>query len=148
MRCYGKQLLVFLIVLLVSGVSAFGQQKPVRKITNIAGDLYRFQNRFHFSVFLVTPAGIIATDPINADAAQWLKAELKKRFNQPVKYLIYSHDHPDHSSGGQIFADTAVAAAQYRGVVPEHSTPPSGKLKKRTLWQGRDIQNFLCRSKR
>jgi len=114
MRRYGKQLLVFLIVLLVSGVSAFGQQKPVRKITNIAGDLYSFQNSFHFSVFLVTRAGIIATDPINADAARWLKAELKKRFNQPVKYLIYSHDHADHSSGGEVFADTAVVVAHER----------------------------------
>ncbi len=114
MRRYGKQLLVFLIVLLISGVSAFGQQQPVRKITNIAGDLYRFQNRFHFSVFLVTRAGIIATDPINADAARWLKTELKKRFNQPVKYLIYSHDHADHSSGGEVFSDTAVVVAHER----------------------------------
>ncbi len=111
MRWYGKQLLVFLIVLLASGVSAFGQQKPVRKITNIAGDLYRFQNRFHFSVFLVTRAGVIATVPINADAARWLKTELKKRFNNPVKYLFYSHDHADNSSGGEVFADTAVVVA-------------------------------------
>ncbi len=114
MQRFGKQLVVFLIVLLVSGVSAFGQQKPVRKITKIAGDLYRVQNMFHFSVFLVTPAGIIATDPINADAASWLKAELKKRFNQPVKFLVYSHDHPDHISGGEIFADTAVVVAHER----------------------------------
>jgi glyoxylase-like metal-dependent hydrolase (beta-lactamase superfamily II) len=69
---------------------------------------------FHVSVFLVTPAGIIATDPINADAAKWLKAELKKRFNQPVKFLIYSHDHPDHISGGEVFADTAVVVAHER----------------------------------
>ncbi len=114
MRYLGKQLLVFFIILLVSGVSAFGQQKPVRKITKIAGDLYRFQNRFHVSVFLVTRDGIIATDPINADAAKWLKAELKKRFNQPVKYLIYSHDHADHISGGEVFADTAVVVAHER----------------------------------
>ena len=114
MQRYGRQLVVFLIVLLVSGVSAFGQQKPVRKITKIAGDLYRFQNRFHVSVFLVTPDGIIATDPINADAARWLKAELKKRFNQAVKFLIYSHDHRDHISGGEVFANTAVVVAHER----------------------------------
>ena len=29
-----------------------------RAITHIAGDLYRFQNNFHFSVFLVTPEGV------------------------------------------------------------------------------------------
>ena len=76
--------------------AAVAQQAPKRAISKIAGDLYRFKNNFHFSVFLVTPDGVIATDPINKDAAGWLKAEIKKRFNQPVKYLILSHDHPDH----------------------------------------------------
>jgi len=86
-------------------------QPPVREITQIAGEVYRFRNNNHFSVFAVTPAGIIATDPINAEAAQWLKAELHKRFSQPVKCLIYSHDHADHISGGEVFADTATVVA-------------------------------------
>jgi glyoxylase-like metal-dependent hydrolase (beta-lactamase superfamily II) len=86
-------------------------QAPVREITQIAGELYRFRNNNHYSVFAVTPAGIIATDPINAEAAQWLKAELHKRFSQPIKYLIYSHDHADHISGGEVFADTATVVA-------------------------------------
>jgi len=84
---------------------------PVREITPIAGEVYRFRNNNHYAVFAVTPAGIIATDPINAEAAQWLKAELQKRFSQPVKYLIYSHDHTDHISGGEVFADTAIVVA-------------------------------------
>jgi glyoxylase-like metal-dependent hydrolase (beta-lactamase superfamily II) len=84
---------------------------PVREITPIAGDLYRFQNNNHYAIFAVTPVGIIATDPINAEAAQWLKAELHKRFAQPVKYLIYSHDHADHIAGGEVFADTAIVVA-------------------------------------
>jgi glyoxylase-like metal-dependent hydrolase (beta-lactamase superfamily II) len=86
-------------------------QAPVREITKIAGEVYRFRNQNHYSVFAVTPAGIIATDPINAEAAQWLKAELQRRFNQPVKYLIYSHDHADHIAGGEVFADTATVVA-------------------------------------
>ena len=99
-------------------------QDTTREITNIAGDLYRFQNNFHFSVFLVTPEGVIATDPINEEAAEWLKAEIASRFNQPVKYLIYSHHHADHASGGAVFADTAtfighenmIAATEAQGV--------------------------------
>ena len=78
-------------------------QETKRAITQIAGDLYRFQNNFHFSVFLVTPDGVIATDPINAEAAEWLKAEIKSRFNQPIRYVVYSHDHGDHVSGGEVF---------------------------------------------
>jgi len=86
-------------------------QPPVREITQIAGEIYRFRNNNHYSIFAVTPAGIIATDPINAEAAKWLQAELQKRFAQPIKYLIYSHDHADHSAGGEVFADTAVVVA-------------------------------------
>jgi len=85
-----------------------------RAITHIAGDLYRFQNNFHFSVFLVTPNGVIATDPINAKAATWLEAEIDKRFDRPLRYLVLSHDHADHSSGGEVFADTAMVIAHYR----------------------------------
>lgn len=84
---------------------------PVREISKIAGEVYRFRNNNHFSVFAVTPAGVIATDPINADAARWLKAELAQRFRQPVRYLVYSHDHADHISGGEVFADTALVVA-------------------------------------
>ncbi|MCZ6763324.1 MAG: MBL fold metallo-hydrolase [Alphaproteobacteria bacterium] len=87
--------------------TAQAQEGPTRAITQIAGDLYRFQNNRHYSVFLVTPDGIIATDPINEEAATWLKAELDKRFGVPVKYVIYSHHHGDHASGGAVFADTA-----------------------------------------
>ncbi len=98
------------VLVYLTGAVAWAQE-PERAITRIAGDLYRFQNNFHFSVFLVTPEGVIATDPVNAEAAAWLKNEIAKRFGQTVKYLILSHDHADHSSGGEVFADTAVVVA-------------------------------------
>jgi glyoxylase-like metal-dependent hydrolase (beta-lactamase superfamily II) len=90
---------------------AAAQDEVKREITNIAGDLYRFQNNFHVSVFLVTPEGVIATDPVNAEAATWLEAEIRERFGQEIRYLVLSHDHPDHSSGGEVFADTAIVVA-------------------------------------
>jgi glyoxylase-like metal-dependent hydrolase (beta-lactamase superfamily II) len=87
-------------------------QNPVREITQIAGEVYRFRNNNHYSVFAVTPAGIIATDPINAAAATWLKDELKKRWpDKPIKFVVYSHDHADHISGGEVWADTATVVA-------------------------------------
>ena len=103
--------LALLMTLIPRAQAQTPAQAPVREITQIAGELYRFRNNNHYAVFAVTPAGIIATDPINAEAAQWLKAELHKRFPQPVKYVIYSHDHADHISGGEVFADTATVVA-------------------------------------
>lgn len=100
----------FTLSLIVSGIlvsTVASAQDAKRSITKIAGDLYRFENNFHRSVFLVTSEGIILIDPINSDAAQWLKKELKTRFGKSVRYLVYSHDHADHISGGEVFTDTA-----------------------------------------
>lgn len=101
-------------------------RKTIRKITQIEGNLYRFQNNFHYSVFAVTSAGVIATDPINAEAAQWLLAEIKKRFNQPVRYVIYSHDHRDHVAGGEVFKKagaTIIAHRRAKAVIEGEKRP-------------------------
>ncbi len=98
----------------VSCVAALGfiqlataQQAPTRAIDNVTGDLYRAVNNAHRTVFLVTSEGIILADPIGTEFATWLKAELAERFDVPVRYVLYSHFHDDHASGGAVFADTA-----------------------------------------
>ena len=88
-----------------SGAHAQQQQQAQREITQVAGDLYRFQNNFHVSVFLVTPEGVIVTDPIDAEAAAWLREQIGERFDQPIRYAIYSHDHADHIAGGEVFKE-------------------------------------------
>jgi glyoxylase-like metal-dependent hydrolase (beta-lactamase superfamily II) len=87
--------------------TAEAQQPPARGIVNITGQLYRAQNNNHYTVFLVTPEGIIMSDPINRDFARWLKAEYATRFKVPVRYVLYTHRDWDHASGGVVFADTA-----------------------------------------
>jgi glyoxylase-like metal-dependent hydrolase (beta-lactamase superfamily II) len=99
----------FLILLLVPTLGLTATVN--RDIIPIAGDVYRFQNNFHFSILMVTDEGVLVTDPIDSDAATWLKSEIKKRFDKPVKYLVYSHDHRDHIAGGEVFADAATVIA-------------------------------------
>jgi glyoxylase-like metal-dependent hydrolase (beta-lactamase superfamily II) len=113
MRARHGLLLATLVIGLAVIPASWAQSPPapVREITKIAGEVYRFRNANHYSILAVTPAGVIATDPINADAARWLRAEIARRFNQPVRYLVYSHDHADHIAGGEVFADTAVVVA-------------------------------------
>jgi glyoxylase-like metal-dependent hydrolase (beta-lactamase superfamily II) len=104
-----KGVLLFPSVLLALAVSAAAQQAaaPTRGIVNVTGQLYRAQNDNHYTVFVVTPEGIIMSDPINRDFARWLKGELATRFKVPVRYVLYTHRDWDHASGGVVFADTA-----------------------------------------
>lgn len=80
-------------------------QAGKRGIENVKGDVYRFQNSFHYAIFVETEDGIVVTDPINADAVEWLKAEIAKRFDKPVTHMVLSHYHGDHASGGEAWGD-------------------------------------------
>lgn len=77
-------------------------------IRHIKGQLYQFSNGTHQAMFVVTDDGIALTDPLSYPVASWLKKELQQRFNKPVRYVIYSHSHPDHVYGGQVFDEPGV----------------------------------------
>ena len=80
---------------------------PVYELTQLEGDLYHATSDTHATLVLLTPEGAILADPLNPGFAEWLKSELSTRFNTTVRYLLYSHHHWDHASGGAVFADTA-----------------------------------------
>ena len=105
---WNRALLAMAVLAAASVTTAAAQ---TREITQIKDDLYLFRNNAHLAAFLVTNEGVIATDPINEDAANWLKAEIAERFDSDIKYVIYSHSDADHVSGGQVFADTATVVA-------------------------------------
>jgi glyoxylase-like metal-dependent hydrolase (beta-lactamase superfamily II) len=88
------------------------EPRPDDEITKLADDVYLFRHKFHQSIFITTPKGVIVTDPISSDAAAWLKAKIKTLTDQPVRYVIYSHHHNDHITGGSVFADTALFVSQ------------------------------------
>ena len=98
---------------LVPGLTAqqrsFYQQTTYKgqEIGNLTGSVYYARMDDYVSVFMVTGDGIILVEPIGTEFATWLKAEIDRRFHVPVKYVIYSHSHWDHASGGAVYADTA-----------------------------------------
>jgi glyoxylase-like metal-dependent hydrolase (beta-lactamase superfamily II) len=108
--------------------TAEAQQKPPQRgIVNITGQLYRAQNDNHYTVFLVTPEGIIMSDPINRDFSRWLKGEMASRFKVPVRYVLYTHSDWDHASGGVVFADTAEFVGHRNmlaSLAPPRGNPP------------------------
>ncbi|HEX2336463.1 MAG TPA: MBL fold metallo-hydrolase, partial [Hyphomicrobiaceae bacterium] len=84
--------------------------RPAIETTKVPGtdNVYIFRNVNHQAMFIVTKAGVIATDPVaygKPTGGQSYVDEIKKVTDKPIKYLIYSHHHFDHIAGGKAFKD-------------------------------------------
>jgi glyoxylase-like metal-dependent hydrolase (beta-lactamase superfamily II) len=83
--------------------------QPPYATTKVEGtdNVYIFRYGGHQSMFIVTPAGVIATDPIGErrPAAKAYIEEIRKITKAPIKYVVYSHSHFDHIAGGKPFKD-------------------------------------------
>src|SRR5712675_1558833 len=82
---------------------------PPYATTKVEGtdNVYIFRYGGHQSMFIVTKAGVIATDPIGErrPAAKAYIEEIQKITKAPIKYVVYSHSHYDHIAGGKPFKD-------------------------------------------
>ena len=101
---------------------ALAQQPPAPPTfatTKVEGteNVYVFRYMNHQSMFVVTPAGVIATDPISYGRPQAAVAyleEIRKITKAPIKYLVYSHHHYDHIAGGKVFKDAGAKVVAHK----------------------------------
>ena len=83
---------------------------PLFATTKVDGTegVYVFRYQGHQAMFIVTPEGVIATDPIGERRPQAVTtyiAEIRKITQAPIRYVVYSHSHYDHIAGGKAFKD-------------------------------------------
>ena len=63
--------------------------------------------------FLVTDEGVLVVDSgTSPEAGRLVMAEIAKKTDKPVKYLVLTHYHGDHTFGLQAFPSSTVIIAQ------------------------------------
>jgi len=92
---------------------------PLFSTTKVEGtdNVYIFRYQGHQAMFIVTPDGVIATDPIGRYRPQAVTTyldEIKKITSAPVRYVIYSHHHYDHIAGGKPFKDAGATFVAHK----------------------------------
>ncbi len=56
--------------------------------------------------FIVGTEGVLVTESGGSLAdGRWLRAEIRKRTDKPIRYVVLSHVHPDHCFGAAAFAE-------------------------------------------
>ncbi len=122
------RLLLSIVAAVAFATPAVGQLPPGMKpfeTTKVADGVYTFRYLFHRNMFIVTDEGVIVTDPMSPLAAKTLRAEIAKVTDQPVEYVVYSHEHWDHISGGQIFQDEGARFISHARCIDEFKRNPS-----------------------
>jgi glyoxylase-like metal-dependent hydrolase (beta-lactamase superfamily II) len=99
--------------------TAQAQQPPVISTTKVDGtdNVYIFRYGGAQSIFIVTPQGVIATDPISQrrPAKPYIDA-IEAVTKAPIKYVVYSHTHFDHIAGGKPFKDKGAVFVAHQNV--------------------------------
>jgi glyoxylase-like metal-dependent hydrolase (beta-lactamase superfamily II) len=86
--------------------SLVNAQEQEAKTKEIADNVYTFTtNGEYISMFVVTEAGVMVFETVNTLHAKAMVAAIKQITDKPIKYAFHSHNHWDHSSGGQVFLD-------------------------------------------
>ncbi len=99
-------LLVFLIVMLLGSINSATSQSLPENVGQISENIYSYTaDGEYFSMFVVTSEGVIAIESINSMHAKGMVEAIGQITKLPIKYLLHSHNHWDHASGGQVFKD-------------------------------------------
>ena len=72
-------------------------------IRMLRNDVGIFTERGGTIAFLLSKDGIVVIDAQFPDTAQHLIDDLKKRSNNPFRYLLNTHHHMDHTAGNIAF---------------------------------------------
>lgn len=111
-----KRLVCTLVLLL--GLPAFAQQQDFSKVkikvTHVAGAVYMLQGAGGNIGASVGEDGIVIVDDQFAPLADRIQAALKGIADKPVRFVINTHWHFDHTGGNGYFAKQGTIIAQDR----------------------------------
>ncbi len=97
----GISLLLAFLLALCSVIAGNAQSKSVEEI---AKGVYSFgTGHGYYSMFIVTTHGVIAIESINSEHSTAMVKAIKEITDQPIKFLLHSHNHWDHASGGKVW---------------------------------------------
>jgi glyoxylase-like metal-dependent hydrolase (beta-lactamase superfamily II) len=97
------------VVAIAFGLGAFSSAAnaqrtgPAYHTTEVAPRLYSFGAGLAFNAFMVTDDGVIVMDSFDQDFAKASLQAIRKVTDKPIRFLVYSHNHYDHISGGDVF---------------------------------------------
>ncbi len=102
-KLLGRLLVAVAITLSLGAFSPAAKARPAYETTKVAPGLYSFGGGLAFNAFMITDDGVVVMDSFDKDFAKASLEAIRKLTDKPIRYLVYSHNHYDHISGGEVF---------------------------------------------
>ncbi len=109
----------------LSGLANAQPAPPAYQTTEVAPGLYSFGAGLAFNAFMVTDDGVIVMDSFDRDFAEASLEAIRQVTDKPILYLIYSHNHYDHISGGEVFRTAGATILSHQGTADWLEAHPS-----------------------
>jgi glyoxylase-like metal-dependent hydrolase (beta-lactamase superfamily II) len=89
------------------------ERKPgdVFRLQPLSGGVYALYGRGGNIGFLVGPDAVVMVDSEYRDIAPGILAQIRSVTDKPIKYLVNTHHHGDHTGGNEAFREFAVIIA-------------------------------------
>jgi cyclase len=122
--------ILFLLIAWVGYTQNKGAQPPELTINKVKEDLYEIEGDGGNVAVYVTSEGVILVDDKYEQDFAGIMAKVKSVTNQPIKYILSTHHHADHSGGNTKFSSVAeiISTANARANIVQHkqsNAPPN-----------------------
>jgi cyclase len=122
-----------MLVMMVSAAAATAQAQAQQdlsavqvKVTKIAGNYFTVEGSGGMIGALIGPDGIFLVDSQFAPLTEKIVAALKQVSDRPIRYLVNTHLHGDHTGGNENFAKLGVTLLSRDELRARLATPSRG----------------------
>src|SRR5579862_2593386 len=130
--------LLFLFAAWIAYTQNQNKQPPQLNINKVKEDLYEIEGDGGNVAVYITNEGVILVDDKYDQDHEGIVTKVRSVTNQPIKYILSTHYHADHSGGNAKFLPTAeiISTANARAAIVEHkqSNAPPGVAPARVVF--------------
>ena len=116
---------LFLLISWIGYTQNQGGPPPQLTLNKIKEDLYEIEGDGGNVAVYVTSEGVILVDDKYVQDFDGIVAKVKTVTSQPIKYILSTHHHADHSGGNTRFSSVAeiISTANARANIVQHKQP-------------------------
>jgi glyoxylase-like metal-dependent hydrolase (beta-lactamase superfamily II) len=76
------------------------------------------ESHYAYTSWVITDEGVVIIDTGTGTVAPLVKEEIARETDKPIKYIIYTHGHFDHTQGAAVFMDQHPEVIGHENVAP------------------------------